>query len=102
MKHLETSRRDFLKNSSLVGMGTLAIPQIVSAAFAGQKIKRKVTISKDDLILFQGDSITDSGRKKDNADANNASALGNGYAMIATSTLLYKYLFHQAIDERKK
>ena len=91
MKQEETSRRNFLKNSSLIGIGTLAIPELVSAAFKEQRIKKRCTISKDDVILFQGDSITDSGRKKDSADANNASALGNGYAMIAASTLLYKY-----------
>lgn len=91
MKQEETSRRSFLKNGSLLGIGTLAIPQIVSAAFIQQNIKKKFTVSKDDVILFQGDSITDSGRKKDNADANSASALGSGYAMIAASGLLYKY-----------
>ena len=72
-----TSRRNFLKNSSLAGVGALAIPQIISTAFTQQNIKRKATLSKDDVVLFQGDSITDSGRKKDNADANNASALGS-------------------------
>ena len=85
-----TSRRDFLRNSSMIGVGTLAIPQIVSAAFTAQQMKKRATISKDDVVLFQGDSITDSGRKKDNPDANSASALGSGYAMIAASGLLYK------------
>src|SRR5690606_22433718 len=43
---------------------------------------------KDDVILFQGDSITDAGRKKDSDEVNNASALGVGYAMLAASALL--------------
>lgn len=35
------------------------------------------------VILFQGDSITDAGRKKDRAMPNDSEALGNGYpAMI--------------------
>jgi lysophospholipase L1-like esterase len=87
----KTSRRNFLKKSSLAGVGLLTIPQLVSTAFAEEKRSKKIVISKDDVILFQGDSITDSGRKKDKTNANQASALGSGYAMIAASALLYEY-----------
>ena len=84
------SRRRFLKNSSLLTASALTIPQMVSSVFAEQDIKRH-KIVKDNVILFQGDSITDAGRKKDSADVNNASALGGGYAMIAASALLYEH-----------
>jgi lysophospholipase L1-like esterase len=91
MKQKETSsRRNFLRNTSLGGIAALTIPQLVSTAFAEEKIKKKVRINKDDVILFQGDSITDAGRKHDSTDVNNVTALGNGYAMIAASALLFK------------
>jgi lysophospholipase L1-like esterase len=87
----KTSRRNFLKKSSLAGVGLLTIPQLVSTAFAEEARPKKITISKDDVILFQGDSITDAGRKRDKINPNQASALGSGYAMIAASALLYDY-----------
>ena len=86
-----TSRRNFLKKSSLAGVGLLTIPQLLSTAFAEEKRSKKITISKDDIILFQGDSITDAGRKKNKDAANQPSALGSGYALIAASGLLYDY-----------
>ena len=61
----KTSRRTFLKKSSLTGVGLLTIPQLVSTAFAEEKRNKKVVISKDDISLFQGDSITDAGRKRE-------------------------------------
>jgi lysophospholipase L1-like esterase len=49
-------------------------------------------------ILFQGDSITDAGRTKDDADqmppANNIHALGAGYAAKAAGKLLAGYPGH--------
>ena len=92
MEGNHSSRRDFIKATSLASAGLVAIPQIVSAAFTEEKAgKKKVVINKNDVILFQGDSISDAGRKKDDAAYNGASALGSGYAMIAASDLLFKY-----------
>ena len=85
------SRRNFLRNTSLASASLLSIPQIVSAGFSESPPAKKIGLNKDDVILFQGDSITDAGRKKDDPAANNASILGSGYAMLAASTLLYKY-----------
>ena len=46
-------------------------------------------IKPDDVILFQGDSITDVGRDRTLQDQpNHAHALGRGYAFIAASNLL--------------
>lgn len=46
-------------------------------------------VSKGDVILFQGDSITDAGRAKDKTDAaNDQAAMGSGYAWLAGSELL--------------
>lgn len=83
------TRRDFLKNTSLAGMMGLAVPSLISTAFTESGAKKKLRLQKDDVIVFQGDSITDSGRKKDDNNYNAAGALGNGYAMIAASSLLF-------------
>jgi lysophospholipase L1-like esterase len=45
-------------------------------------------IAKNSRILFQGDSITDAGRDRSRAVPNEAGAMGNGYAYLATSRLL--------------
>ncbi|MDE1193598.1 MAG: twin-arginine translocation signal domain-containing protein, partial [Arachidicoccus sp.] len=52
------SRRDFVKKIGITSVAAVAIPQIVSAAFAAHAIK-PLKLSKDNIILFQGDSITD-------------------------------------------
>ena len=83
-----SSRRNFLKNTVFTTALSISIPQLVSSAFAAERSVSKIHLEKNDIILFQGDSITDADRKKDNPDANNASALGNGYALIAASELL--------------
>lgn len=45
-------------------------------------------MTSDDVLLFQGDSITDAGRLKDGPQANDAASLGNGYARLAAARLL--------------
>jgi lysophospholipase L1-like esterase len=86
------NRRRFIKSASIGTIAAISIPQIVSAALAAAPKSKRVTIDKGDVILFQGDSITDAGRGSRNAfTPNNAGALGNGYAMIAASELLLQY-----------
>jgi len=85
-----TSRRNFIKASSIAGVSALAMTEIVTSAFAEAKVS-KIAIGQNNTILFQGDSITDAGRKRENQGANNPSALGSGYALIAGSELLFKY-----------
>ena len=46
------------------------------------------SLVQDGVVLFQGDSITDAGRDKENASANNFRALGQGYANMIASALL--------------
>jgi lysophospholipase L1-like esterase len=43
------------------------------------------------VILFQGDSITDTQRNRDVALPNHGHALGNGYVNLIASTLLHHY-----------
>lgn len=84
-----SNRRNFLRNISLGSIAAISIPNIVSAAVTAEKSK-KVTLKKEGVVLFQGDSITDAGRKRDNDQANNGAALGGGYALLAASGLLLK------------
>lgn len=87
------TRRSFLTTSTvalgLAGVAGLAVvPESSAALFGGSG---RSLIGKNDTILFQGDSITDSGRSrdKDNTSApNNQPGLGNGYAWLAAADLL--------------
>ena len=83
-------RRNFIKKAALGSLLAVSIPDIISAALPAKK-ETKLTLKKGDVILFQGDSITDAGRKKDEMGYNNAGALGSGYAMLAGASLLKKY-----------
>lgn len=69
---------------------TISIPEILLAAKTN-KPDKKISLEKGDVILFQGDSITDAGRNKDEKAANNTKALGSGYAFMAACQMLYKY-----------
>lgn len=89
--NLHNNRRGFIKTASIGALAAVSIPQIVSAAMAAEPKGSKVTIAKGDIILFQGDSITDSGRNKTAMAPNAASALGNGYALMAAGELLLKH-----------
>lgn len=86
------NRRSFLKKAVISSAGLAAIPEILSASSIASGFgKRKSTLnslSAGDVILFQGDSITDAGREKEKEQANSARSFGSGYALIAASTIL--------------
>ena len=84
------SRRSFLKTTALAGLAAINIPEIVSAAYRPEKAK-KIALSNEDIILFQGDSITDAGRKKSDQPANSPLGMGPGYAFLAAGEMLYRY-----------
>ncbi|MFZ4261628.1 SGNH/GDSL hydrolase family protein [Sphingobacterium sp. HJSM2_6] len=82
------NRRDFLKKSLLgITAAGLGSSIVYAEDFSGNKAG-KLSISQNDVILFQGDSITDAGRNKNNDQPNNANAFGDGYALLAASALL--------------
>ncbi|WP_134089392.1 SGNH/GDSL hydrolase family protein [Olivibacter sp. XZL3] len=82
-----SSRRKFIQNLALGTTLAVSLPEIVTAA----GIKRtSININANDVILFQGDSITDAGRDKSKDDANDPRTLGTGYAFIAASQVLLK------------
>ncbi|MEO8885824.1 MAG: SGNH/GDSL hydrolase family protein [Mucilaginibacter sp.] len=87
----KNNRRNFIKTASIGTLAAISLPQIAASAFAEANAKgKKVTIQKGDIILLQGDSITDSGRSKQRQEANMAQSLGNGYALNVAGTLLLK------------
>jgi lysophospholipase L1-like esterase len=87
MENQNNSRRSFLKKAALLSLAAISIPEIISAA-ALKKGARKLHLLKDQVILFQGDSITDSGRNKQDMAFNTASHLGSGYPLLAAASLL--------------
>jgi lysophospholipase L1-like esterase len=90
MENHSNSRRSFLKKAALGTLAAVSIPEIISATVP-KKSKKKVELLKDQTILFQGDSITDAGRNREEAGFNNPRALGTGYAMLAAVQMLEEY-----------
>src|ERR1700744_1905450 len=84
------SRRKFIKNAAIGSLATMAMPKIVSAAVAENGIK-KISFEKNDIVLFQGESITDWGRDHNKFTPNDTGTLGTGYVLLTAGQLLIKY-----------
>src|SRR5450759_1181428 len=91
MENQNNNRRSFIKKAAMGGLLAVSIPEILSAAMVSEGVNKKNKLIKDNIILFQGDSITDSGRNKEDNSFNNARALGSGYPMLGGAALLEKY-----------
>jgi lysophospholipase L1-like esterase len=88
----QSTRRGFLKTTATVaaamgaavlGPGCSSTSKVSSGRAAGG------LIGENAVVLFQGDSITDAGRdRRRQQNANDARALGSGYALLAASRLL--------------
>lgn len=89
MENNYNNRRNFIKKAALGGLMAVSIPEILSAAMLPPV--KKNSLGKDNIILFQGDSITDAGRNRDDNTYNNSRALGSGYPMLAGAELLEKH-----------
>ncbi|HEY0246416.1 MAG TPA: SGNH/GDSL hydrolase family protein [Mucilaginibacter sp.] len=102
----QSNRRSFIKNVTIGTIASISIPQIVSAALVTEKGK-KITLAKDDVVLFQGDSITDWGRNHAKTVANDTASLGTGYALLASGQLLQQHpdknlqIFNKGISGNK-
>jgi lysophospholipase L1-like esterase len=90
------NRRSFIKKAAVGGLMAVSIPEILSVSMMSSVMKKKSLI-RDNIILFQGDSITDAGRNRNDNSFNNAGALGSGYPMLAGAELLEK---HAALNLR--
>ncbi|HWI59677.1 MAG TPA: SGNH/GDSL hydrolase family protein [Bacillota bacterium] len=84
------SRRHFLKTSALGAAGLAGLAQVsTSSAAAVWPPAAQTLIHKGDVVLFQGDSITDAGRNREKAGVpNEQPGLGGGYAWLAGVELL--------------
>lgn len=75
----DISRRDFLAGAaSLAAAAQLPIGAVQAPQAA----------AKAAVVVFQGDSVTESGRNLESADPNTASGLGNGYPLLVASAVL--------------
>ncbi|MBE9517210.1 MAG: SGNH/GDSL hydrolase family protein [Bacteroidetes bacterium] len=83
------SRRNFFKSA---GMGAAAVAGLPLLAQSCSPVSETAKIhdffAEGDVILFQGDSITDAGRNKRQELPNNAWSFGMGYANYIGSWLL--------------
>ncbi|HZV35247.1 MAG TPA: SGNH/GDSL hydrolase family protein [Verrucomicrobiae bacterium] len=82
-------RRGFLKTTG-VALGIAGLTGLATETQAADfwPIHRSL-VRKNNVVLFQGDSITDMGRSRDEAaKPNNGAAMGAGYAWFAGAELL--------------
>jgi len=78
------SRHHILRGAASLG----ALGAAGSLARAETPSRNKITLRKGAVILFQGDSITDEGRKKDILEPNDNKALGRGYAAMVSGQVM--------------
>ena len=86
------TRRSFLAISGTT-LGAASLASLTLAAQAADPFPPSGhnLVARGDVILLQGDSITDAGRSRDPAKSaapNNQAGLGNGYAWLAAAELL--------------
>jgi len=87
----DCKRRDFVAAAGALAGATLW-PAPAPASAAPASGRRWLTRPADaTVVLFQGDSITDSGRDRTVADPNSARALGSGYPLLVASAALAAY-----------
>ncbi len=79
-----SSRREFVRTAGAL-IGASLLPSVVRA-----ETSRRAR-AEGSVVLFQGDSITDSGRNRTNAAPNNAGALGTGYPLLVASAVLNEH-----------
>lgn len=81
----KTNRRRFLQHAALGAGFGLSLPALASAVGAKDRHGRPF---QDQVIVFQGDSITDGGREREWQAANASGSLGHGYVALAVGELL--------------
>lgn len=76
-----SSRRDFFKSAGLGAAAMAGMPLLAQACSStGDSSKTHDFFSDGEVVLLQGDSITDAGRERDKELANNPWSFGTGYA----------------------
>jgi lysophospholipase L1-like esterase len=83
------SRRDFFKSAGIGAAAMAGMPFLFQSCLPAMGTGNIHDFFADgDVVLFQGDSITDAGRNKQQELPNNPWSLGMGYAMHIASWLL--------------
>ncbi|MEX0928558.1 MAG: SGNH/GDSL hydrolase family protein [Balneolales bacterium] len=94
MDKKEFSRRHFLGlTAASLGSGIL-LPSMVAGRSATGQAGHFLNVNKGSTILFQGDSITDARRNREDSSPNSLSGLGGGYALLAAGNLRYNLPAH--------
>jgi lysophospholipase L1-like esterase len=91
MEKKNLSRRSFIKRTGVASAATIAAlsEASTSRALEGFEPASRALIGKGDVVLFQGDSITDAGRSREKATVSNEQpGMGSGYAWLAAAELL--------------
>lgn len=83
-KPLNNDRRKFLKNFAMIGATVVMAPDAINPGFNSPAFQKNEGLT----ILFQGDSITDGGRGR-NEDWNHV--MGQDYAYLISSRLWYEF-----------
>jgi lysophospholipase L1-like esterase len=87
MSDANSDRRSFLLTAT--GASAVGVAALTNVTVEARTVDaRSALIQPGDTVLFQGDSITDAGRKRDINKANNQEAFGTGYAWMVASQLL--------------
>ncbi len=82
-----SNRREFLIGTAAITAVTLS--PLISTAESFTNAVKRIKLRDNSVILFQGDSITDSGRDKTVLEANNPLGLSEGYAGLVSAQLLF-------------
>jgi len=85
------SRRNFLKSAGMGAAAVAGMPLIASGCNTPEVSNENsyaAYFNESDVVLLQGDSITDAGRKKEDGLPNEGRYFGWGYANIIASKLL--------------
>jgi lysophospholipase L1-like esterase len=83
------SRRNFFRHAG-IGTAALAGVPLLTGFTSSENQLSKISkyFSMGEVLLFQGDSITDAGRNKRREMPNEAGSFGTGYALITASWIL--------------
>ena len=84
------ARRAFIKRAGLGAVAGVGMPGLLASSIGTERLAAKVSdyFSVGSVTLFQGDSITDAGRNRQQQLPNHTRSFGTGYAYIIASSLL--------------
>lgn len=87
---LNPARRKFIKQAGMGAAAAVGLPALLSSCTGTIEQSGNIDdfFSTGDVILFQGDSITDAGRNKQQQLPNHGRSFGTGYAYILAASLL--------------